>query len=307
MPFQLTILGSSSAMPTSSRYPTAQALNVLGRFFLIDCGEGTQHQIRKNKISFGKLNHILISHLHGDHFFGLIGLISTLILLGRKNDLHIYAHSGLQEYTQFQLNFLGITDPGFRLVFHPLNFKRTQRIYEDEKLSITSFPLKHRIACCGFRFDEKPAAPNIRKDQVKSHRIPVRDIKRIKAGEDFISDDGTRIPNSQLVIAPPKARSYAYCSDTAYHEKIVEAVEGVDMLYHEATFADGDNKLAKETFHSTGSQAARIAQMAQARKLLIGHFSARYKKPEIILNEARSIFPETYVAEENQQHTIVRE
>ncbi len=304
MPFQLTILGSSSAMPTSSRYPTAQVLNVLGRFFLIDCGEGTQHQIRKNKIGFGKLNHILISHLHGDHFFGLIGLISTLILLGRKNDLHIYAHSELQRYILFQLDFLGIDDPGFKLVFHPLNFKRPQVIFEDEKLSITSFPLHHRIACCGFRFDEKPKAPNIIKEKIKQYNIPIREIKNIKAGADFITDSGETVPNSELVVPPAKTRSYAYCSDTAFHKKIVEPVTGVDLLYHEATFANADAKIAKETYHSTGVQAAETAKLAGAEQLLIGHFSSRYKHPEIILEEAKSIFPNTTVGNENETYPI---
>ncbi|MGD9929289.1 MAG: ribonuclease Z [Mangrovibacterium sp.] len=304
MPFQLTILGSSSAMPTSSRYPTAQVLNVLGRFFLIDCGEGTQHQIRKNKISFGKLNHILISHLHGDHFFGLIGLISTQMLLGRKNDLHLFAHSELQRYIQFQFDFLGITDPGFRLVFHPLNFKRPQVIFEDDKLTITSFPLKHRISCCGFRFDEKPKAPNIIKEKIKLYNIPIRDIKRIKAGEDFVTESGAVIPNNQLVIPAPPPRSFAYCSDTAFTETILDTISGVDLLYHEATFAHDDLKTASETYHSTGVQAAQIARLAGVKKLIIGHFSARYKQPEIILQEAQAIFPNTEAVNENETFQI---
>lgn len=304
MPFQLTILGSSSAMPTSSRYPTAQVLNVLERFFLIDCGEGTQHQLRKNKISFGKLNNIFISHLHGDHFFGLIGLISTFILLGRKNDLHIYAHSELQRFIQFQLDFLGINDPGFNIIFHPLNFKRKQVIYEDEKLTITSFPLKHRIACCGFRFDEKKKQPNIIKEKIKQYNIPIRDIKLIKAGENFATNNGLIIPNKDLVIPPRQPRSFAFCSDTAFHEKIIDAISGVDLLYHEATFANKDENLAKETFHSTGAQTARIAQKAGVKKLLIGHFSSRYKNPEIILEEAKNIFTETYFVNDNDVFTV---
>ncbi len=299
LPFQLTILGSSSAMPTSSRYPTAQVLNVLERFFLIDCGEGTQHQLRKNRIGFGKLNHILISHLHGDHFFGLIGLISTLNLLGRQNDLHIYAHSELQRYINFQLEFLGITETGFRIIYHPLNFKRPQIIFDDEKLTITSFPLRHRIQCCGFRFDEKPKAPNIIKEKIKEYDILIKDIKLIKAGNNYTLNDGTIIPNNELVIPPRKPRSFAYCSDTAYFENIIDTIKDVDLLYHEATFSESENKFARETFHSTGTQAAKIALQAGVQKLIIGHFSSRYKSPEKILNEARSVFPETYMVNDN--------
>ncbi len=304
MPIQLTILGSSSAMPTSSRYPTAQVLNAFERFFLIDCGEGTQHQLRKNRISFGKLNHILISHLHGDHFFGLIGLISTFVLLGRKNDLHIYAHSELQRYIQFQLDFLGMNDPGFNLVFHPLNFKRPQLIFEDEKLSITSFPLKHRVACCGFRFDEKPLPPNIIKEKIKEYSIPIKELKFIKTGADFVTQKGKTIPNKLLTTPATKPRSFAYCSDTAYHEQIIETIRGVDLLYHEATFSELESKMATQTFHSTGKQAAEIAKKAEVKKLIIGHFSSRYKNVDVILDEAKTIFEMTSVANENDIFSI---
>lgn len=307
MPFQLTILGSSSALPTSKRYPTAQVLNVLGRFFLIDCGEGTQHQLRKNKIGFGRLNHIFISHLHGDHFFGLIGFISTQVLLGRTNDLHIYAHSELQRYIQFQIEFLKIEELGFRLIFHPLNFKKEQVIFDDEKLSITSFPLNHRIPCCGFLFREKLKEPNIKKGQLKKYKIPIREIKNIKAGADFITEKGVVIPNKDLVIPPSKPRSYAFCSDTAYHETIVPVIRDVDLLYHEATFRDSEKELAQTTFHSTGKQAAQIALQAKANRLLIGHFSSRYKETEQILTEAQSIFPETYAVNEGEVYKVIRD
>ncbi len=303
MPFQLTILGSSSATPTSQRYPTAQALQVPGRSFLIDCGEGTQHQIRKNKINFSRISHIFISHLHGDHFFGLIGLISSLVLLGRKNDLHIYAHSELQRYTKFQLDFLEM-DLGFKLFFHPLNFKKPQLIFEDHKLSVTSFPLIHRVLCCGFRFDEKPLLPNLVKEQIKKYQIPIADMRRIKAGEDFITAGGKVIPNHLLVTPSKKARSYAYCSDTAHSGAVAEAVKNVDLLYHEATFAEADRKTAAETFHSTGMQAAQIAKLANVKKLLIGHFSGRYKTTDDILLEARSVFPGTYAVNDNDVYEI---
>jgi len=304
MPFQLTILGSSSAMPTSERYPTAQVLNVLGRFFLIDCGEGTQHQLRKNKINYSKINHIFISHLHGDHFFGLIGLISTLVLQGRKTELHIFAHSELQRYTKFQLEFLEMNDPGFPIIFHPLNFKKPQVILEDKKLRVTSFPLKHRISCCGFRFDEQPREDNIIKEQIKAYNIPLREIKSIKAGGDFTTEYGKTISHAELVIPAPAPRSYAFGSDTAYNEAMIPTIAGVDLLYHEATFAEEDAKLAKDTNHSTGVQAARIAKAANAKKLLIGHFSARYKNSTIILEQAQTVFPETQAAEDSSTYEI---
>ena len=304
MPFQLTILGSSSATPTSERYPTAQVLNVLGQFFLIDCGEGTQHQIRKNNISLLKINNIFISHLHGDHFFGLIGIIATMGLMGRKTDLHIYAHSELQKYTASQIKYLKMEDLGYQLIFHPLNFKKSQTIFENKKIIVKSFPLKHRIDCCGFRFDEKPREPNIIKEQIDRYNIPIRSIKDIKAGKDFVTETGDIIQNSKLVRKPLKPRSYAFCSDTCYFENIVEQIKKVDLLYHEATFAQAEKELAKKTFHSTAKQAAKIASLAKVKKLLIGHFSARYKDTKILQNEARTIFRNSFAVKENRTYYV---
>ena len=293
MPFQLTILGTSSALPTSNRYPTAQVLNVLGRFFLIDCGEGTQTQMRKFKIGFSKIDHIFITHLHGDHIFGLIGLISTMVLLGRQKDLHIYAHSELQKYISAQLNFLYAVGIPYRIVYHPLNFKSEQVIYEDTKVTIFSFPLSHRIPTCGFRFEEKPTLPNLKKHKIEEFQIPIRDRQRIKEGGDFITDDGRLIPHSELTTYRFKARSFAFCSDTRLDESYIVSVRNVDLLYHEATFADDNRELARTTYHSTGKDAATVALTAQVGKLLIGHFSARYKDNSPILEEALKIFPET--------------
>lgn len=292
-PFELTILGTSSALPTSNRYPTAQVLNVHGRFFLIDCGEGTQTQMRKYKIGFSKINHLFITHLHGDHIFGLIGLISTMVLLGRKNDLHIYAHSDLQKYLSAQLNFLYAVDIPYRIVYHPLNYKGEQLIYEDSKVTIYSFPLTHRIPTCGFRFEEKAALPNLKKQKIEEYKIPIRDRQRIKEGGDFVTDDGKLIPHSELTNYRFKARSFAFCSDTRLDESYIESVRNVDLLYHEATFADDNHELATTTYHSTGKDAATVALRAQVGKLLIGHFSARYKDHQPILEEAQKIFPET--------------
>lgn len=293
MPFQLTILGSSSALPTANRYPTAQALNVLGRFFLIDCGEGTQTQMRKYKIGFSRVNHIFITHIHGDHIFGLIGLISTFVLLGRKHDLHIYSHSDLQKYTAAQLSFLYPGEVPFRIVFHPLNFNREDLIFEDKKVKVYSFPLSHRIPTCGFRFEEKPALPNLRPDKLREYDIPIRDRQRIKEGGDFITPDGQVIPHTELTINPYKPRSFAFCSDTRYEESYIASVKDVDLLYHEATFAEDNQELARLTYHSTGKDAATVASRAGAGKLLIGHFSARYKDHSPILEEALRIFPQT--------------
>lgn len=293
MSFQLTILGTSSALPTSNRYPTAQVINVLGRFFLIDCGEGTQTQMRKCKIGFSKIDHILITHLHGDHIFGLIGLISTMLLLGREKDLHIYSHSELQKYISAQLNFLYAEEIPIKIIFHPLNFKREQLIYEDTKVSIFSFPLSHRIPTCGFRFDEKPALPNLLAKKIDEYKIPICERQKIKQGADFLTSDGQLIPHEQLTVKRFRARSFAFCSDTRFDESYIASIKNVDLLYHEATFAEDNRKLANTTFHSTGKEAAEVAVKAQAGQLLIGHFSARYEDHTSILAEAQAIFPNT--------------
>jgi len=298
MPFQLTILGTSSALPTSNRYPTAQVLQVLGRFFLIDCGEGTQTQMRKYNIGFSKINHIFISHLHGDHIFGLIGLISTFALIGRTNDLHIYSHSELQKFLSPQIEFLYTDELPFKIIFHPLNFKKEQKIFEDSKVMVYSFPLDHRISTCGFRFEEKPGLPNLIPSKIEEYQIPIRDRQSIKEGGDFVTSDGRVIPNAVLTKNKHRARTFAFCSDTRYNESYIESVRNVDLLYHEATFA-GDNKdLARTTYHSTGEDAARVALKAEVGKLIIGHFSARYKDHTIILKEAQAIFPNAYAIAE---------
>lgn len=293
MSFQLTILGTSSALPTSNRYPTAQVLNVLERFFLIDCGEGTQTQMRKYKIGFNKIDRIFITHLHGDHIFGLIGLISTLILLGRDKDLHIYSDPDLKKYISAQLNFLYPGPIPFWIVYHPLSYDGEQVIFEDKKVTVYSFPLSHRIPTCGFRFEEKPVLPNLNKQKLEEYNIPIRERQRIKEGGDFITSDGQVIPHSELTIYHYKARSFAFCSDTRMDESYIESVRNVDLLYHEATFGEDNQELARETYHSTGKDAATVALRANVGKLLIGHFSARYKDNSPILDEAIKIFPQT--------------
>lgn len=303
MTFELTILGSSSAIPSSEKYPTAQVLNALERFFLIDCGEGTQIQLRRQKIGFGKIKHIFISHLHGDHFYGLIGLISTFNLMGLKNNLHIYAPSQLKEIIQPQLNFLK-GDMQFEVIFHPLNFKKPDLVYEDNKVEVHSFPVKHSINCCGFLFREKLREANIKKEAISRYNIPIEQIKFIKQGADYITSEGITISNAELTTPPPLPRSYAYCADTAFHPPLAGILQGVDLIYHEATFAEDLRDWANKTLHSTAKDAATIAQMADAGKLIIGHFSSRYDDDQLLLNEARSVFPNTEVAIEGNKYSV---
>ncbi len=297
IPFNLTILGTSSALPTSKRYPTAQVLNIRERFFLIDCGEGTQIQLRKYSIKFTRINHIFISHLHGDHYFGLIGLLSTYALIGRSNDLHIYSHSELPDLLKPQLDYLN-TEVLYKIIWHPLNFKRAQTVFEDEAITVSSFPVKHRVPCCGFKFSEKEHPRNIIKEKIQEFKIPLREIPSIKSGSDFITEEGGVIINRDITTPGKKARSYAFCTDTIYLPKLSEFFRGVDLLYHEATYDKTLIKRAGETYHSTAEQAATIAKNSDVGKLIIGHFSARYKDCNLLLEEAREIFVNSIVAEE---------
>ena len=303
MSFELTILGSNSALPTSNRYPTAQVLQVPGRCFLIDCGEGTQIQLRRNKINFSSIQHIFISHLHGDHYYGLIGLISTMNLMGIKGDLHIYAHSELKNLLQPQLDFIR-RDLTVRPVFHPLNFKKPQTIFESKTVEVVSFPVKHSMPTCGFLFREIQKQANIRKEMIKTYSIPISKIKEIKDGADFITEEGDVISNEILTTPPPAPTSYAFCTDTAFHPPLAEIVHGVDVLYHESTFLEELKELAAKTLHSTAKEAAEMAILSGAKKLLIGHFSARFKKTERFLEEARQVFENTEVAEEGKTYTF---
>jgi ribonuclease Z len=296
--FELTILGSSSALPTSQRYPTAHVLNVHERFFLIDCGEGTQMQMRKYGQRFTRINHIFISHLHGDHYFGLIGLISTYVLLKRQADLHVYAHSMLPELLKPQLEHIGQNELSFKIIWHPLNFKKSAQIYEDDAVEVISFPVKHRIPCCGFLFKEKQGFLNLRKEKVLELNIPIKYLHLIKKGEDFCPDNGVVIPNSELTQPPLRLRSYAFCSDTAFVPEHADFFQNVDLLYHESTYDAKSEHLAAETTHSTSAQAAQMAKLSNAGRLIIGHFSALFKDLNPLLEEARQIFPNTDLAVE---------
>lgn len=303
MIFEVSILGSSSATPIYQRHPTAQLIKYQERFFLVDCGEGTLIQMNRYKIRFHKINHIFISHLHGDHYLGLMGLISTMHLQGRTNDLHVFAPEDLREIIDIQLKY-SETQLRYKLIFHPLDASRRELVYEDEDISVHTIPLSHRIACTGFIFNEKPHLRKLRKDMLHRYNIPVEVLEDLKNGLDFEMEDGTRIPNEELTTDPRPARSYAYCSDTCYDERLIPVVSKVDLLYHEATFMNDMANRATETFHSTAAQAATIAQKAQVRRLIIGHFSARYKNLYPLLDEAREVFTNTTLALEGDRFLI---
>ena len=293
----LTILGCGSALPTRKNFPSAQLLELRDKQFLIDCGEGTQIRMRQMGVRTNRLGHIFISHLHGDHCFGLIGLISSFGMLNRTADLHIHAQPDLEKILQPQLNYF-CADLPFQVIFHAINPRKHELIYEDRSVQVFSIPLKHRVPCCGFLFEEKPRDRHIIREMIDFYGIPTWKILKIKQGEDFVTDEGEIIPNSQLTSAGNPPKRFAYCSDTAYSEKIISIIEGVDCLYHEATFMEDETVRSKETFHSTAFQAGTIAQKANVKKLIIGHYSARYINQNEILNEAKRAFVNTVLGED---------
>ena len=304
LPFELTILGSSSATPTSSRHPTAQILNHNERFFLIDCGEATQIQLRRFKFKIQRIDHIFISHLHGDHFLGLPGLLGSMHLLGREKKLHIYSPPGLEEIIKVT-HFHSKTFLKYNIVFHTIETESGSKIiFEDDKLMVETIPMNHRIACYGFLFREKKMLKNIIKEKLEEYNIPIQEIQRIKEGHDFITDHGKTISNAEITTEPPASRAYAYCSDTLYNESFIQQIKNVNLLYHEATFGMDMITRAKETYHSTAEQAATIAQKADANQLIIGHYSARYKELEPLLIEAKKIFHNTLLAIEGETYTV---
>lgn len=298
MSFSLSILGCSSALPTSQRFPTAQVLNVSEQFYLIDCGEGTQIQLRKNKIKLGRINNIFISHLHGDHFFGIFGLLSTFSLLGRKTDLHIFAPPELEAILASQMNYIGLLQ--FKIHYHKTQAEVPEVILDNDRISVETIPLKHRVPTTGFLFREKPRMRNIRKEAIEYYNMSVKDIISVKNGNDLILSDGIVVPNQQITNAPSGTASYAYCSDTIYTEKIIPQISNIDVLFHEATYSENLRNRAQETFHSTAAQAATIAKKANVGKLIIGHYSARYKNANELLSEAEAVFPNVYAAEDGK-------
>lgn len=303
MTFEVYILGSSSATPIYQRHPTAQVLNIHEKLFLVDCGEGTLIQLNRYHIRFHRINHIFISHLHGDHYLGLMGLMSTMHLQGRSEDLHVFCQPELKEMVDIQL-LHSQTQLRYTVVYHFLDHKNPQLIYEDDDIEINTIILNHRIPCTGFIFREKHKLRKLIREQLIHFNIPVQAYSDLKNGKDYKDEKGVVIPNHDLTTEPPAPRSYAFCSDTIYDESLVPTLKNVDLLYHESTFLSDKAERAKETFHSTAAQAATIAKLADVKRLIIGHFSARYKNLYPLLEEAQTVFKNTTLAVEGDRFII---
>lgn len=298
-PFKIHILGCGSALPTLHHYASAQIVELRGKQFMIDCGEGTQMQLRRSRIRFTKLSAVFITHLHGDHCFGLIGMISTFGLLGRTAKLDVYAPAALESMLQAQMQ-LFCHSFDFEVAFHAVDTSKQQVVYEDRSLTVESIPLDHRIPCCGYLFKEKPTLPHIKRDMIDFYQIPTSQINNIKAGADWMTADGEVVANSRLVEAAEAPRSYAYCSDTRYIPTLHERIKGVTALYHESTYGEDNLQRAEKYFHSTARQAAMVARDAQAGQLLLGHFSSRYEDENVLLQEAKEVFENTYLCDEQK-------
>lgn len=296
-PFKLYILGCGSALPTPRHYATSQIVELRDKQFMVDCGEGTQIQLRRSRIGFNKIRAVFISHLHGDHCFGLIGMISTFGLQGRTAPLHVYSPKELEEMLMSQLKFF-CTHLSFDVVFHAVDTSEQSVVYEDNSLTVETIPLEHRVPCCGYLFREKPTLPHIRRDMIDYLGIPVSQINNIKLGADWVCEDGTVVSNSRLVSPPDPVRSYAYCSDTRYMPTLYERLKNVDLLYHESTYGDDNMQMAETYYHSTARQAACVARDAGVKRLLLGHYSSRYDNEEVLLKQAQEVFPDTYLANE---------
>ncbi|MFT4753928.1 MAG: ribonuclease Z [Salibacteraceae bacterium] len=300
MGFKLTVLGANSAIPIGNRLPTSQILEFNQHRYMVDCGEGAQIQVRKNKIKIQALKAIFISHLHGDHYFGIFGLLGTMNLLGRTIPLKIFAMYGLKEMVEMQM-YAAHSSYSFPIEFIELTHGTSELIYEDDTLEVSTIPLSHRIPTNGFLFREKLGKRRIKKFLVEELKIPIIEINKIKEGANYTDDTGKTYSNKQLTTNPNKAWSYAFCSDTKYSEKIVPLIKNVDVLYHEATFLDSEKKRAKQTMHSTTKQAGKIAKLADVGELIIGHYSARYKELDMHLEETKSEFENAHLAIEGKQ------
>lgn len=296
--FEVHILGCGSAKPTTRHFPASQVVNVRDKLFMIDCGEGAQIQFCKSRLKFSRLQSIFISHLHADHCLGLIGLVSTLNLLGRTAQLHVYLPKGGAEVFSPVIHYFN-WEMTFEVVFHEFDDKLSEVIYEDRSLTVTTLPLEHRMPCCGFRFDEKPTPRHILREMIDAYEIPLSEINRIKNGADYTLADGRVIANERLTTPSDPPRSYAYCSDTRYMPALAAKLQGVNLLYHEATFCEDDAQKATARYHSTASQAAQVAKEAGVGKLIIGHYSSRYDDESQLLSEACAVFEPTILAREN--------
>lgn len=291
----LTILGCHSATPKTFNNPTSQLLDVRGHLFLIDCGEGSQVALRKSKVKFARVRNIFISHLHGDHFYGLIGLISTFTLLGREADLHIYGPKGIKEIITLQLK-LSKSWTNYNLIFKELDSKNPEKLFEDDKVEVYTIPLDHRVYTNGYLFKEKPGERKLNPKAAIAANIDKSYFRKLKLGEDVVNEDGQLIPNQQVTFPPDPPKSYAFCSDTAFKPEITSQIKGVTALYHEATFLEEHLHLCKKTKHSTAKQAATIARDAGVEQLILGHFSTRYDDLNLFLEEAKEVFKETSLA-----------
>ncbi|WP_334055583.1 ribonuclease Z [Polaribacter sp. P097] len=304
MSINLTILGCHSATPRVNAYPTSQYLEINNRHFLIDCGEGTQRQMRKYKVGFSKIDHIFISHLHGDHFYGLVGLLSTYGILSREKELHVYGPKGIKEVTLLQLK-ISQSHAKYDIIFHELSYKKSELIFEDDKVSVTTIPLNHRVYTNGYLFKEKEKPKKLHMGNISNYdEIGRADYLNIKAGKDITLTTGEIVPNDELTLPPKKALSYAFCSDTMFKPDIVPIIKEVDLLYHEATFLADREDLAKKTKHATSKQAALIAKEANAKQLVVGHYSGRYKDISLFQKEAQEIFKNTELAEPGKKFNI---
>lgn len=300
--FKVTILGSSSAIPSRERFPTAQVLNIHDRLFLVDCAEGTQMQLRRYRIPLQRIQYIFISHLHSDHFLGLPGLLSTMSLLGRSKDLHIFCPKGLDDFINAHNKVSG-QEFRFKLHYHFLE-DGVRRLLELDRLEIDSMPVSHSVPCWAFRFREKPGKPNVRKEAIDEYNLTTLEIVSLKSGKKFEGHEMRDLPVDKIVVPPAPIRTYGFITDTEYLEHLAPEFEGADLVYHESTFAEDMAHRAAETKHSTASQAGLFAARCHARKLIIGHFSVRYKDLHPLLNEARQEFPETYLAEDGRTFEI---
>jgi len=301
--FDITVLGCSSALPAFGRYPSSQLLHIAGRYFLIDCGEGAQMQLRRYSLKFQRIEHIFISHLHGDHYLGLPGLLSSMHLLGRTEPLDIYADQGLAEILDVNNKYSGTT-LRYPVHFHPLNFSEPAILFDDDKVKISTLILKHSIPCCGFVFEEKQRPRKLIKEKIEALQIPIAALELLKTGDDYTTPEGIVIVNGELTTSPLPPRKYAYCSDTIFNTDIVPQLQDADLVYHESTFMEDMHSRAEQTMHSTAKDAATIAKEANAKRLLLGHFSARYKNLEPLQDEARSIFPQSYLAVEGEKYFV---
>ena len=302
-PFRVYILGCGSALPTLHHNASSQVVEIRGKFFMVDCGEGTQMQLRRTHIHFAKINAVFISHLHGDHCFGLLGLLSTFGMLGRTAKLRVYAPADYEVLFKQQVEFF-MTGMEYKVEFVPVDTEKSQIVYEDRSVMVETIPLQHRVPCCGYLFREKPTLPHIRRDMIDYYGISTSQINNIKNGADWVNEEGEVIPNARLVEPADAPRCYAYCSDTRYMPELYKKVKGVTMLYHESTYTTENEDRAKLYYHSTARQAAIVAKKAGVGKLLLGHYSARYNDEAVLLEEAQAVFPKSYLSNEGKVFDI---